>query len=580
VVSSAVVRPAIAPQLVWQVGDVVLYGLFFALGVLASDGQFRAVTPRQWLGMAAGGSVLAAGWWFTQPVPGGIVNNSHPMHLFVGVTWLAIVMAAQGALRVVAHHRVSRPVVRFLSQRSLTVYLWHTTAIVAALWFVNRSARLPTGAWTVSYLVLIVAGVALLAVAFGWVEDLAARRTPRFWPVTPPREAERRVWLRIAVPVVAIAIVALALPASTADTAETAFTPRVPSQAPPRPQVADLVPIAAVETAPVAGLAPVFDRDGLQSIVDAWELEFRLDGVSVSLAAPDGDEFATAIGDRDDGTPRAIDDRLDVMSVTKLFTANLVYRAVDSGLLDLDAPLPSIDAEPEFPYAGQMTVRQLLAHRSGIVNYRDSSRYAADPDSVVSVSDAIASSMADPLVSQPGGAPLYSSTNYLLLGRLLEQVTGVDYDALLTSELLQPLGMASAAHLPPYPGEPRFATAGLVADVQDLGRAGLALLRDHVGVSDESYAQMRDIDVDSGMGPGLNGFCPCERELDGGVNWYGLGYTGGSTLLAYVPDADVVVTIDVTGGLYGDTGHFDAVMELARRLTTLVSLPTDTAGPV
>ena len=576
---SAVVRPAIAPHLVWQVGDVVLYGLFFALGVLASDGRFRSVTSRQWLGLAGAGAVLAAVWWFTQPVPEGIVNNSHPMHLFVGLVWLALAMAAQGLLRVVAHHRVSRPVVRFLSQRSLTVYLWHTTAIVAALWFLNRSAHLPTGAWTASYIVLIVAGVALLAAAFGWVEDLAARRTARVWPVTGVRDHERRVWLRIAIPVAVIGAVALVLPTSTTDTVETAFTPRVPSQAPPRPQVADLAPIA-VEAGPVRGPVALFDRDGLQNVVDAWESEYSLGGVSVALAAPDGDEFVTAIGVHDDGTPRAIGDQLDVMSVTKLFTANLVYRAVDSGLLDLDAPLPSINAEPEFPYAGQMTVRQLLAHRSGIINYRDSSRYAADPDSVVSASDAIASSMADPLAAPPGGTPLYSSTNYLLLGRLLEQVTGVDYDALLANELLAPLGMASAAHLPSYPGEPRFATAGLVADVHDLGRAGLALLRDHVGVSDELYAEMRDIDVDSGMGPGVNGFCPCEREFDGGVHWYALGYTGGSTLLAYVPDADVVVTIDVTGGLYGDTGHIDAVMDLARRLTTLVSLPSDTAGPV
>ena len=377
-----------------------------------------------------------------------------------------------------------------------------------------------------------------------------------------------------------IAAVALALPTSTSDTVETAFTPRVPSQAPPRPQIADLAPIA-VEAGPASEASPGFDRDGLQQ--DRRRVGARVrHGRRVGVRWP----RPTATSTRPPSVCRTTaprersDDRLDVMSVTKLFTANLVYRAVDAGLLDLDAPLPQIDAEPEFPYAGEMTVRQLLAHRSGIVNYRDSSRYAADPSSVVGVSDAIASSMADPLASQPGAAPLYSSTNYLLLGRLLEQVTGVDYDALLAQELLQPLGLTSATHLPPDPGEPRFATAGLVADVQDLGRAGLALLRDHVGVSDESYAQMLDIDVDSGMGPGLNGFCPCERQLDGGVHWYGVGYTGGNTLLAYVPDADVVVTIDVTGGLYGATGHFDAVMDLARRLTTLVTLPVDSSGPI
>jgi CubicO group peptidase (beta-lactamase class C family) len=226
-----------------------------------------------------------------------------------------------------------------------------------------------------------------------------------------------------------------------------------------------------------------------------------------------------------------------------------------------------------------MTVRQLLAHRTGIVNYRDSTRYASDPSSVSSVSDAIASSVADPLAAEPGVAPIYSSTNYLLLGRLLEQATGVDYDAMLTDELLVPLGLASAAHLGPDLGEPRFATAGLVADVGDLGRAGVALLRDHVGISDQSYRAMQEIDVDSGMGPGLNGFCPCQRDVDGTVHWFGVGYTGGNTLLAYVPDADVVVTIDVSGGLYGAGDHFEAVMELTRRVTALVRLPLESGGP-
>lgn len=574
-------RPSYATHLVWQVGDVVLYGWFFTLGVLASDGAFRRVTSRQWGALAAVAAVMAALWWFTQPVPEGIVNNSHPMHLFVGVAWLAVAMAAQAWLRAVARHRVSRPAVRFLSQRSLTVYLWHTTAIVMALWFVNRAADLPPGVWTVTYLALIVAGVALLAAAFGWLEDLAAKRKARVWPVVSERPATPgQLWARVAFPVAIIAVVALALPTGTTESVETAFTPRVPSQAPPRPQIVEVDPLAVADTEPVHPFVVSIDPDTLQYMVDDWTTEFAIAGASMSVTAGDGGEFATAVGFHEDGTVRQLSDRLDVQSVTKLFTANLVYRAVDSGRLDLDAPLPSIDAEPEFPYADRITVRQLLSHRSGIVNYRDSTRYASDPSSISSVSDAIASSVADPLAADPGVAPVYSSTNYLLLGRLLEQVTGVEYDALLTHELLVPLGMASAAHLGPDPGEPRFATAGLVADVSDLGRAGVALLRDHVGISDQSYGAMREIDLDSGMGPGLNGFCPCRREFDGSVRWFGVGYTGGNTLLAYVPEADVVVTIDVTGGLYGTGDHFEAVMELARRVSALVRLPTESAGPV
>lgn len=571
------IRPSVAPHLLWQIGDVVLYGLFFALGVLASDGRFRAVTSRQWVAIAAGGVALAGAWWFTQPVPEGIVNNSHPMHLLVGVVWLAVAMAAQGALRVVADHRLTRPVVTFFSQRSLTVYLWHTTAIVAVLWFLNRTARLPDGVWTASYVVLITAGVVVLAAAVGWVEDLAARRAPRLWPVTRGQGAPRRVWVRVAVPVAVIAAVALALPAATPDTAQVAFTPRVPSQAPPRPQVADVQAVVATDEPGYAARAVQLDRDALQAVVDTWRFEYAIPGVSVSVTAPGGDQFVTVAGSDDTGDDRTLVEGLDVMSVTKLFTANLVYRAVDAGVLSLDDPVPAIGAEPEFGYAGQLTVRQLLAHRSGIVNYRDSSRYAADPGSVVSVSDAIASSLADPLLAPPGSTSSYSSTNYLLLGRLLEQVTGRDYESMLADELLAPLGLSSATHLGPDPGEPHFATSGLVMDISDLGRAGIALLRDHAGVSDDAYAQMRDIDLDSGMGPGLNGYCPCQRDVEGGVQWFALGYTGGSTLLVYIPEADVVVAIDVTEGLYSDRGHIDAVMDLARRLSdasTSTSTPT------
>ena len=124
------------------------------------------------------GALFAGLWWLTQPVPDGIVNNSHPMHLFVGVVWLALAMAAQGALRVVAHHPMSRPTGRALPVATLAhrVLVAHHRDRGRAL--VREPQRAPAvGVWTASYLVLIVAGVALLAAAFGWVEDSAARRT-------------------------------------------------------------------------------------------------------------------------------------------------------------------------------------------------------------------------------------------------------------------------------------------------------------------------------------------------------------------------------------------------------------------
>jgi CubicO group peptidase (beta-lactamase class C family)/peptidoglycan/LPS O-acetylase OafA/YrhL len=577
---SGAVGVAFPDDLVWQVGDVVLYGLFFAVGVLAHDGVLDRVRRDQWIVVAVVAAVVAGCWWFVRPVPEGIVNNSHPMHLFVGVAWLAVAMAARGVLRAASIHRWTSPGVRFLSQRSLTVYLWHTTAIVAALWFVNRSVDLPPGVWLGAYAVLIVAGTLLAVAAFGWLEDLGGRRPPKLWPATRPSRRRTHSWLPVAVPTAVIVIVALALPTASNQSVETAFRPRVPSQAPPVPRVVDADPVGPSEGEAVYQSSAELDHAALQALVDEWMVEFDIEGASASVATPGGSSFATAVGPRDDGEARQLGDHLDVMSVTKMFTANLVYRAADSGLLELDDPLPVLEAEPDFPYAGQLTARQLLSHRTGIVNFRDTNRYASDPQSVTSVSDAIASSVAEPLSMEPGSAPRYSSTNYLVLGRLLEQVTGVDYEELLSRELLIPLGLASASHLPTELGEPRYATAGLVADIGDLATAGIALLRDHVGISEAAYAAMFDIDVDTGMGPGMNGFCPCTLDPEGQVHWFGVGYTGGNTMLLYARDADVAIAIDVTGGLYRDLGAFDAVMELAERLATAIVMPRSTTGPV
>jgi CubicO group peptidase (beta-lactamase class C family) len=565
---------------VWQVGDVVLYAIFFAMGVLAREGAFDRLSRPQWLAVALGSATVAAVWWVTQPVPEGIVNNSHPVHLLVGLAWLALAMMARNVLRRGTTNAVTGPVVRFLSRRSLTVYLWHTSAIVLALWFVNRTADLPPGVWTFSYLVLVAAGTVGATILFGWVEDKAARRPARVWPLPLPPALERhRGWAVMALPVVAVLLLALVLPTAPAERSEVAFKPRVPSQAPPPPQIAE-PNLQPVDAGPALLTPAVIDAEALQRVIDEWQDEYAIPGVSVAVTAPNGDEFIATQGVRDDGEDRSVSDQLDLMSITKLFTANLVYRAVDAGLLDLDAPIPALDAEPDFPYAGQLTVRQLLGHRSGIINYRDSSRYAADPNSVASVSDAISSSVADPLIAEPGSISWYSSTNYLVLGRVLEQVTGVDYDELLFRELLIPLGLASATHLPPDVGEPRYATAGLLTDIGDLGRAGIALLRDHVGVSDTAYSVMLDIDEATGLGPGLNGFCPCSRDIDGSPQWFGLGYTGGSTMLLYLPTTDIVVAIDLTEGLYSIDGRFDAAIELARRIAAMVSLPQEATEPV
>jgi CubicO group peptidase (beta-lactamase class C family) len=262
------------------------------------------------------------------------------------------------------------------------------------------------------------------------------------------------------------------------------------------------------------------------------------------------------------GTP------VDTMSVTKLFTANLVYRAVDLSLIGLDDPLPPITALPDLPLVGKVTVRQLLSHRSGLPNYRDTEPYRADPSVVASPADAVAVSLQE-ASDEPGSTAVYSSTNYIILGYLLEQVTGIAFDELLAANLLVPMGLAHTVHLAPEPGEPRFSTAGLVSDIEDLARAGEELLVNHAGISDDAWREMSAMDPEAGLGAGTMQFCPC-IDVDGELQAFALGYAGGHTLVAYLPRYDVVVALDVTGDFYGDVGHFEVVEPLLRSLAGLV----------
>jgi CubicO group peptidase (beta-lactamase class C family) len=352
-----------------------------------------------------------------------------------------------------------------------------------------------------------------------------------------------------------------------------AFRPRVPSQAPPQPSI-----LTTVEAEPEWWTHPAtIDPEVLEQTLTDWATQNGVPGASVAVSVPGGGSWVGATGVTDDGDERGPQTVIDAMSITKLFTANLVYRAVDLGLLGLDDPIPPITALPDLPLVGKVTVRQLLAHRSGLVNYRDTEQYHIDPSVVQGPADAVALSLGEP-VSEPGASALYSSTNYLILGYLLEQVTGVSFDDMLASALLQPMGLQRTVHLAPAPGEPRFATAGIVTDIEELARAGEELLVNHVGISDDAWRQMSAMDPEAGLGAGTMQFCPCS-ESDGVTEVFALGYAGGHTLVAHLPRYDVVVALDITGDFYGDEGHFEAVEPLLRSLAGLLRPPPGPGAP-
>jgi CubicO group peptidase (beta-lactamase class C family)/peptidoglycan/LPS O-acetylase OafA/YrhL len=167
----------------WYTGDFALYSIFLMLGFLHRDGVFRALRTSARIEWGAIAGSCAALWCTTQPVIRNVVNNSYPAHLFVGATWLFIFLASENVLAKGPSTRFIGPLIQWLTQRSLTVYLWHTTTIVCADYLLNRFAPHATRLLVIPIVVVL---IPLCAAAFGWAEDLSAGRKARLWPMPLP----------------------------------------------------------------------------------------------------------------------------------------------------------------------------------------------------------------------------------------------------------------------------------------------------------------------------------------------------------------------------------------------------------
>ncbi|MGW4781035.1 serine hydrolase domain-containing protein [Streptomyces filamentosus] len=137
-----------------------------------------------------------------------------------------------------------------------------------------------------------------------------------------------------------------------------------------------------------------------------------------------------------DGHAPDADTQYRIGSITKVFTAVLVLRLRDEGLLGLDDPL-----EKHLPGTGvgQATVAQLLGHTAGLAAETPSPWWERTPGST---RPAIPDVLGDAPVLHPAGRSFhYSNPGYTLLGSLVEAVRGMSWEEALRTEVLEPLGL-------------------------------------------------------------------------------------------------------------------------------------------
>jgi CubicO group peptidase (beta-lactamase class C family) len=121
------------------------------------------------------------------------------------------------------------------------------------------------------------------------------------------------------------------------------------------------------------------------------------------------------------GVPNRTNTIFRLGSITKTFTAAAILQLHDRGVLDIDDPVARY--LPDLPHAGEITIRHLLTHTSGITSLDDA-----------------------PLEFAPGERMNYSSVGYRILGQIIEQVSGLSYEEYLSANIFQPLGLTSTGY--------------------------------------------------------------------------------------------------------------------------------------
>ncbi|WP_217185231.1 serine hydrolase [Streptomyces sp. AC495_CC817] len=161
-------------------------------------------------------------------------------------------------------------------------------------------------------------------------------------------------------------------------------------------------------------------------------------------------------------------------SITKTFTAVLVMRLRDEGVLDLGDPL-----EKYLPGtgAGEATIAELLAHTGGLAAESPSPWWER-------TSGSLRPELADVLGEQPHRHPVgrrfhYSNPGFTLLGALVEELRGAPWEEVLRREVLEPLGLRRTTWHPEAPHAGGWAVhpwadVMLPEQVEDLGRMGPA----------------------------------------------------------------------------------------------------------
>ena len=254
--------------------------------------------------------------------------------------------------------------------------------------------------------------------------------------------------------------------------------------------------------------------------------------------------------------PLTAENRFRIGSITKMFTTAMTFQLIEEGKLKLTDTLAKF--LPQVPNAGKITIAQVLGHRSGIPNVRRSQTPQDNVNTLPMTKDEMLTMIVNGKPDfEPGTKHGYSNSGYLVLGLILEKVTGRSYAENLEERITGKIGLKDTymatgnidvnkkealtyMYLSEWKPMPEthpsilFSAGAIVSTPNDLNMFIQALFDGKI-VSKESLAYMKTMVEGEGMG--------MEPFSFAGKTFY--GHTGGAdnygAWLAYLPEEKLAV---------------------------------------
>ena len=256
----------------------------------------------------------------------------------------------------------------------------------------------------------------------------------------------------------------------------------------PAPSVAD-------EPARATRLVQDTLRATLQSILDRAVADSAFPGAIAVIGTHAGPLVTVAAGHLD-WAPSPVPDEntlWDLASLTKVVgMTSAMMQLVESGKVDLDAPVQRYLPEWTGPNKDKVTVRHLITHQSGLPAFKQYFKLNVSPDSTLRLF------FLTPLDTLPGVRMVYSDIGAILLGKIIERVSGETLDGYLARHVFEPLGMRDTRYRPPAELLPRIAPTEndpwrgrhLRGEVHDENAAALGGVSAHAGL----FSTAHDLD--------------------------------------------------------------------------------------